>query len=62
MTDKELLARYDGNFSYLCLGPDEELGLDDLVSSFVFTLEEAKRVITLRRSELTGKPLPSMSG
>ena len=51
MTDKELLARYDGNFSYLCLGPSEELGLDDLVSSFVFTLEEAKRVIALRLQE-----------
>ena len=51
MTDKELLDRYDGNFSYLCLGPSEELGLDDLVSSFVFTLEEAKRVIALRLQE-----------
>lgn len=51
MTDKELLDCYDGNFSHLCLGVDEQLKLDDLVSSFVFTPDEAKRVIALRLQE-----------
>ena len=50
MTDKELVKKYIDTFSYLDFEPGEILSVEDMVSSLIFTKEEAKMVFNFLSS------------